>query len=121
MRPHSLAMTKKKLVALVQSQSESQSQDTDEQQANAEAVLMTAGAPDPATYKTHSASIVDVLEDLKDKADAELSDLRKAETNGAHSYDMLKNSLEASIANGEKSLEEEKAAKGAAEEKKATA
>jgi len=112
---------KKKLVALVQSQSESQSLDMDEQQADAEETLMTAGAPDPEAYKTHSTSIVDVLEDLKDKADAELSDLRKAETNGAHSYDMLKNSLEASIANGEKSLEEEKAAKGAAEEKKATA
>jgi len=112
---------KKKLVALVQSQSESQSLDMDEQQADAEETLMTAGAPDPVAYKTHSTSIVDVLEDLKDKADAELSDLRKAETNGAHSYDMLKNSLEASIANGEKSLEEEKAAKGAAEEKKATA
>merc|ERR1719482_869531 len=82
---------------------------------------MTAGAPDPVAYKTHSTSIVDVLEDLKDKAEAELSDLRKAETNSAHNYDMLKSSLEASIANGEKNLGEEKAAKGAAEEEKATA
>merc|ERR1719217_305673 len=82
---------------------------------------MTAGAPDPVAYKTHSTSIVDVLEDLKDKAEAELSDLRKAETNSAHNYNMLKSSLEASIANGEKNLDEEKAAKSAAEEEKATA
>merc|ERR1719443_741960 len=34
---------------------------------------------------------------------------------------MLKSSLEASIANGEKNLDEEKAAKSAAEEEKATA
>jgi len=110
---------KKKLVALVQSQS--QSEDAEEQKADAEQTLMAVGAPDPAAYKTHSTNIVDVLEDLKDKAEAELSDLRKAETNTAHNYDMLKSSLEASIANGEKNLDEEKAAKGAAEEEKATA
>jgi len=112
---------KKKLVALVQSQSESRSQDTEEQKADAEEALLGAGAPDPAAYKTHSTSIVDVLEDLKDKAEAELSDLRKAETNAAHNYNMLKTSLEASIANGEKNLGEEKAAEAAATEEKATA
>merc|ERR1719482_1409947 len=82
---------------------------------------MTAGAPDPAAYKTHSTSIVDVLEDLKDKAEAELADLRKAETNTAHNYNMLKSSLEASISNGEKNLGEEKAAEAAAAEEKAAA
>jgi len=112
---------KKKLVALVQSQSESRSQDTEEQKADAEEALLGAGAPDPVAYKTHSTSIVDVLEDLKDKAEAELSELRKAETNAAHNYNMLKTSLEASIANGEKNLGEEKAAEAAATEEKATA
>ena len=110
---------KKKLVALVQSQS--QSEDAEEQQADAEQTLMNVGAPDPAAYKTHSTNIVHVLEDLKDKAEAELSDFRKAETNTAHNYDMLKSSLETSIANGEKNLDEEKVAKSAAEEEKATA
>merc|ERR1719353_391053 len=112
---------KKKLVALVQSQSDSRSQDTEEQKADAEEALLGAGAPDPVAYKTHSTSIVDVLEDLKDKAEAELSELRKAETNAAHNYNMLKTSLEASIANGEKNLGEEKAAEAAATEEKATA
>ena len=60
---------------------------------------------DPAAYKTHSTSIVDVLDDLKDKAEAELSDLRKVETISVHNYDMLKSSLEALIANGEKNLD----------------
>merc|ERR1719183_958688 len=72
---------KNKLVALIQSQS--QSEDAEEQKADAEQTLMAVGAPDPAAYKTHSTNIVDVLEDLKDKAEAELSDLRKTETNSA--------------------------------------
>ena len=35
------------------------------------------GAPAAATYKTHSTGIFDVLEDLKEKAEAQLSELRK--------------------------------------------
>ena len=49
------------------------------------------------------------IADLKEKAEAELTDSRKAETNGAHNYNMLKGSLEASITNDEKNLKEEKA------------
>merc|ERR1711972_1230707 len=51
----------------------------------------------------------------------QLSDLRKAETNTAHNFDMGKQSLEDSIAADNKDLAEEKAAKAAAEEAKATA
>jgi len=39
------------------------------------------GAPAAAAYKSHSSNIVDVLEDMKEKAEEELSSLRKAETN----------------------------------------
>ena len=35
-----------------------------------------------------------MLVDLKDKAEGELADLRKAVTNALHDYDMLKQSLE---------------------------
>ena len=35
-----------------------------------------------------------MLEDLKDKAEGELADLRKAETSTQHNYDMLEQSLE---------------------------
>ena len=36
------------------------------------------GAPAAKNYESKSGGIVDVLEDMKDKADAELSELRKA-------------------------------------------
>jgi hypothetical protein len=99
----------KKLAALVQSK---QSDDEDD---------MDVGAPAPKAYKTHSTSIVEVLEDLKDKAEGELSDARRAETNTQHNFNMLKQSLEDKMAADNKDMEEEKAAKAAAEETKATA
>merc|ERR1712226_131781 len=58
---------RQKLLALVQSQ---QSTDDDE-----------PGAPAAAVYKTHSTGILDVLADMKEKAEAQLSDLRKSESN----------------------------------------
>merc|ERR1719444_187515 len=100
---------KTKLVALVQSQQNSDADDGE------------IGAPDAAVYKTHSGNILDVLEDLKEKAEEQLSALRKAETNTAHNYDMLKQSLEDSIKADNHDLTEEKAAKAAAEGAKATA
>jgi hypothetical protein len=108
---------KKRILALVQS--EHKASDTEQQKADAEEALLS-GAPAPDAYKSHSGGIVDVLEDLKDKAETELSDTRKAETNAAHNYKMLKTSLEDSIAAETKDLGEEKAAKAAAEELKAT-
>merc|ERR1719316_2243536 len=84
------SMDQKKLLALVQSRDTDSSNDETAAEAD-EAVL---GAPAAAVYKTHSTSIVDVLEDLKDKAESELADLRKAETNAQHNYDMLRQSLE---------------------------
>merc|ERR1719378_569925 len=98
---------KKKLMALVQS-----SADSDDEDVN---------APAGAVYKTHSTSIFDLLEDLKEKAEGELSNLRKAETNSKHNYEMLKQSLEDSIAADTKAKEEASAAMAAAEEDKATA
>jgi hypothetical protein len=111
------SMDQKKLIALVQSRETAQSGDESEAQAD-EAAL---GAPNAAVYKTHSTSIVEVLEDLKDKAESELSDLRKAETKAQHNYDMLKQSLEDQKSADEKDLADEKGAKAAAEEEKATA
>jgi hypothetical protein len=79
------------------------------------------GAPAASTYKTHSTGILDVLEDLKEKAEAELADARKAETNEKHSFAMMKQSLEDQMAADTKDLTAEKAAKAASEESKATA
>merc|ERR1712194_147279 len=77
---------KNKLVAMVQSQ-QSDAADEDD-----------AGAPAAAVYKSHSSNIVDVLEDLKEKAEEELSALRKAESNSKHNFDMLRQSLEDQMA-----------------------
>jgi hypothetical protein len=99
----------KKLLALAQSQ---ESSDADDDAFN---------APAAAVYKTHSSSIFDVLEDLKEKAEEQLANLRKAETNTKHNYEMLKQSLEDEIAADTKAMNEQKAAKAAAGEGKATA
>merc|ERR1719217_1158782 len=79
------------------------------------------GAPAAAVYKSHSGGIIDVLGDLKEKAESELADARKAESSAKHNYEMMKQSLEDQIAADTKDMNEEKAAKEAAAEGKATA
>jgi len=103
----------KKLVALVQARqtAASDAADADEE----------LGAPAAAVYESKSGGIVDVLEDMKEKAEGQLSDLRKAETNGQHNYDMLKQSLEDSIKADTTDKDQEAETKAAAEEGKATA
>merc|ERR1719426_47361 len=83
--------------------------------------LQPAGAPDPAAYKSKSGGILSVLEDMLEKAKAELSSAQKAEMNSAFDFKMLKQKLEDAIAFGEKTLAETKKAKAAAEEAKAVA
>lgn len=61
-----VGIDKKKLVAMVQSQ-------------NSENDDAEIGAPAAAVYKSHSSGLLDVLEDMKEKAEASLSDLRKEE------------------------------------------
>jgi len=100
---------RQKLVALVQSRQAVEADDGE------------LGAPSAAAYTSKSGSIVDVLEDLKEKAETELGDLRKAEVSSAHNYKMLKQSLEDQSAADTKDMEEEKASKAAAEEGKASA
>jgi len=73
------------------------------------------GAPAPDAYKSHSGGIVDTLTDMKDKAEAELSEARKAEANSQHNYDMLKQGLtdEVAAANHEKKEAEDDKAEAA--------
>merc|ERR1719287_410155 len=99
----------KRLVALVQSQQTSQSDDSE------------LGAPAAKTYESKSGGILDVLEDMKDKAEGELKELRSAETAAQHNYDMLKQSLTDSIKADTTDKDQEASAKAAAEEGKATA
>jgi chromosome segregation ATPase len=83
--------------------------------------LQPAGAPDPAAYKSKSGGILSVLEDMLEKAKAELATAQKAEMNAAFDFKMLKQKIEDAVAFGEKTLAETKSAKAAAEEAKATA
>lgn len=95
------------LTALLQSQQEAEDGDV--------------GAPAAAMYKTHSTNIVEVLEDMREKAETQLSNLRKAEVNARHNFEMLKQSLEDQIAEDNKDMDNLKAKKAADGEAKAVA
>jgi hypothetical protein len=99
---------KKSLIALVQSKEDSDDDDAE------------FGAPAPDAYKSHSGGIVEVLEDMKEKAEGELSEARKAESNSQHNYDMLKQGIVDEIAAAEHEKAEAEAAKTEAEGTKAT-
>merc|ERR1719352_1457949 len=79
------------------------------------------GAPAAAVYKTHSTSIFDVLGDMREKAEDQLDELRKAESTAKHNFNMLKQSLEDEMENDNKDMDEEKSLKAASEEQQATA
>jgi len=100
---------KQKITALLQSQSESDSDDEE------------LGAPAAKAYKNKSGGIVEVLEDMKEKAEDQLATLRKAETDAKQNYGMLAGSLKAQLAQDNKDLDDQKAAKAEAEETNAAA
>eukprot|EP00419_Tripos_fusus_P023823 CAMPEP_0172706318 /NCGR_PEP_ID=MMETSP1074-20121228/45915_1 /TAXON_ID=2916 /ORGANISM="Ceratium fusus, Strain PA161109" /LENGTH=705 /DNA_ID=CAMNT_0013528867 /DNA_START=58 /DNA_END=2175 /DNA_ORIENTATION=- len=102
-----------KLLALVQSQQGAQS--------DADADVDNLGAPDAESYQSHSSNIIDVLEDILEKAEASLKDLRNVETTNRHNFDMMKQSLKDQMSADTKDMEDEKAGKAEAEEGKATA
>merc|ERR1719424_453455 len=96
-----------KLVALVQSQQSGEDSEM--------------GAPAAASYKSQSGGIVDVLSDLKDKAETELAEARKAESSAKHNFGMMKQSLDDQVADDNKNMAEQKSGKDSAVEGKATA
>merc|ERR1719277_1787019 len=97
----------KKLTALVQ-QSEDSEGDNE-------------GAPSAAVYEGHSGGILDVLQDLLDKADVQLKNAQNKETSNLFAFQKLKQSIEDEIAYGKKELAEAKAGIAASGEKKAKA
>mmetsp|Transcript_44764 Transcript_44764/g.96207 ORF Transcript_44764/g.96207 Transcript_44764/m.96207 type:complete len:703 (-) Transcript_44764:127-2235(-) len=80
-----------RLTAFVQSNNE---QETAADEAEDEVAL---GAPAADVYKGHSGDIVETLQDLLEKAEAQLDELRKKETTNTHNFEMLKQSLEDEI------------------------
>jgi chromosome segregation ATPase len=99
---------KSKLLGLVQSRS-SEDEEVDD-----------VGAPAAEAYKSHSGSIIDTLEDLKQKAVEELESARKAEVSAQHNFEMLQQSLEDQIKVGTKEMGESKVTIHEATEVKAT-
>jgi hypothetical protein len=98
-----------RLTALVQSTQESENDDAD------------ADAPAAAVYKGHSGGIIGTLEDLLEKAEAQLESLRKTETTNLHNYQLLKQSLDDEVANGKKDMADAKKSLTVAEEAGAAA
>merc|ERR1719182_965422 len=73
--------------------------------------FLQSAAPAPKAYESQSGSILDILEDMKEKAVAMKNDGVKAEMNAKHSFEMLKQSLENTIAQDNKELAESKSIK----------
>jgi len=88
---------------------------------NAEDSDSEMGAPAAAAYEGQSGGIVDTMQDLMEKANAELDECRKKEEAALHNYDMLKQSLTDEIEFANKDMAEAKKGMAASSEKKSTA
>jgi len=96
---------KDKLVALVQSHQEDDS----------------FAAPSAAVYTSKSGSIVDILNEMKDKAETKLEEIRQGEQQARFVYNQLVAALKAQKAADEKDMSNEKEDKNEASEDKADA
>merc|ERR1719373_1034759 len=79
------------------------------------------GAPAAAVYESKSGGVVDVLQDLTEKAETELDDARKKETTAVHNFEMAAQSLEDEIKFAKKDMDEAKKSIASSQEKKSTA
>jgi vacuolar-type H+-ATPase subunit H len=79
------------------------------------------GAPEAATYTSKSGSIVDVLEDLLDKANEQLDAARKKETSARRNFEMLAQSLKDEIKFSTKDMGEAKKSSASSGEAKSEA
>jgi len=96
-----------KLTALLQNSQESDSD--------------SLGAPAGAVFKGSSGGIIETIQDLHDKGEAQLEEARSAETKSLQAYQMLAQSLEDEIKYGTKDLNKAKKNLAASAEAKATA
>merc|ERR1719191_2074550 len=91
------------------------------QQSEAEDEFGLMGAPAPDAYKGHSGGIVDVLQDMLDKAEDQLAEARKEEMTAKHEYDMLKQSISDALKFAKEDKADAEKRKAASEEEKAVA
>lgn len=80
-----------------------------------------AGAPAAAVYKSQSGGIVATLQDLYEKAETSLDEVRKTETKNIQAYEMLAQSLKDEIKYGQKDMDAAKKHLATSAETKATA
>merc|ERR1712161_124269 len=80
-----------------------------------------AGAPAAAVYKSQSGGIVDTIQDLLEKAEDQLADIRKTEVKNKNNFALLEQSLEDEVKFANKDLDEAKKGIAASTEKKSTA
>merc|ERR1719511_627253 len=100
-----------RLNAFVQASQEAADADSDDQ----------AAAPAGAVYESKSGNIVDTLENLLEKADAQQDALRKKEVAATHNYEMLKQSLKDEISFANQNMEDAKRGVAASAEKRTAA
>merc|ERR1719324_2253657 len=79
------------------------------------------GAPAGTVYKSSSGGVVGTLQDLFEKAEAQLEEARKTETKSVQAYQMLAQSLKDEIRYATKDMDKAKKDLGASEEGKASA
>jgi ABC-type transporter Mla subunit MlaD len=102
-----------KLLAMVQEQQEGTEDDEDED--------MSLGAPAPAVYQSKGGGIVEVMQDMQDKAEESLAAARKEESNSKHNFEMLNQGLLDEIAQCKKDMDVQKQRLAAGQESKGTA
>merc|ERR1719336_3524684 len=79
------------------------------------------GSPDAAVYKGHSGDIIETLQGVSEKAQAQLSSARKSESTALFNFQTLKQSLQNEIKFANKEMSEAKADLAASSETKVTA
>jgi len=79
-----------------------------------------SGAPDPAAFENQSGGVLDVLNDLLEKAQGELDSARTKENSDMQNFQMLKQSLTDEIKFANKEMDEAKTSKSESTEIKAT-
>jgi len=104
-----------RLTAFVQNQNTQKESDADADDDE------EAGAPAAAVYKSKAGGVVDMINDLLEKAEGQLDELRKKEVKSRNDFELLKQSLKDEVAFAAKDLEEAKKGIAASKEKKATA
>eukprot|EP00933_Yihiella_yeosuensis_P004053 TRINITY_DN10785_c0_g1_i1.p1 TRINITY_DN10785_c0_g1~~TRINITY_DN10785_c0_g1_i1.p1 ORF type:complete len:690 (-),score=270.00 TRINITY_DN10785_c0_g1_i1:179-2248(-) len=78
-------------------------------------------APEADAYNKKSGSVLDMLQELKDKAEVELADLRKKEVTAQNNFELLSVSLKNEIKTDSDDLASSKAKKAEADQTKAAA